>query len=347
MTTNSPRFLITRLSHIGDCLLTLPLAAELRQQFPKAFIAWASEPAGAKLLQHHPAIDEVIVVPKKWCQNPFHVRRWQKKLRGYSFDTAIDPQGLFKSSLLGRISGAKIRIGFSGEHGREGSQWLNNRLVRPTATHLVDRTLELLQKLQLPKVVAPACLNLPVVEASRIQVQSFLKELMFPCFCVVNPGASWASKRWNNQRFAEVARHVFQRYQIVPVVTWSGDEESQMASEIVEASMGAAVKCPPTSLTELAAIVAQADFFVGCDTGPLHLATAMGTPCIGLYGPTRPECSGAYGPQHLAVQAWYQDGSRRERRAAENKAMLAIETPMVQAAVDQMFAILLRQRSAG
>ncbi len=333
---SEPRFLITRLSHIGDCLLTLPLAAELRRQFPRAFIAWASEGPAAKLLRMHPDVDEVVAVPKKWFRNP---RQWwslRRQLKSLRVDVALDPQGLLKSSLLGRLSGAPRRIGFHGEYGREGSAVLNNVLLDPQQEHLVDRTLELLQCLELPRELAPANLRLPVPDSVLQSQSAFLKSLTFPCFCVLNPGASWPSKQWDTSRFGEVATYLFESLRLVPVVTWSGPEESMMADQIVLASRGVAIKAPHTSLPELAAILSQAEFFIGCDTGPLHLAAAVGTPCIGLYGPTLPQRSGAYGTQHIAVQKRFQDGSRRERRGATNEAMLEILAADVMHAIDHM-----------
>ncbi len=98
-----------------------------------------------------------------------------------------------------------------------------------------------------------------------------------------------------------------------------------MAAHIHRVAGNAAVIAQETSLTELAALCHRAGFFIGSDTGPLHLATAVGTPCVGLYGTTRPEESGAWGPQHIAIQKWYQSGSCRQRRNASNEAMRDIQ----------------------
>ncbi|MEQ1902590.1 MAG: glycosyltransferase family 9 protein [Pirellulaceae bacterium] len=330
-----PRFLINRLSHIGDCLLTLPLAAELRQQFPDCLIVWACEPASQSLLRLHSAIDEVVVVPPKWFKRWRDLRAIRRQLREFKFDISIDPQGLFKSSLVGLLSGAPRRLGFRGEHGRELSSWMNNRLVRPTTSHLVDRTLELLTLLPLPTRPGPANLNLPIAPAAAGEIAAFVSGLSLD-YVVINPGASWPSKQWDTARFGELARQVRKHFGLIPVVSWGGAAESKMADHVVAVSQGAAVKAPSTTLLTLAALLSRAKIFIGCDTGPLHLAVASGTRCIGLYGPTRPQDSGAYGAQHLAIQKTYQSGTRRERRFGTNWAMLEISIDDVLAAVETM-----------
>jgi heptosyltransferase I len=330
-----PRFLINRLSHVGDCLLTLPLAAELRRQFPDCLIVWACESASQSLLRLHPAIDELIVVPHGWFKRWRDLRAIRRQLTGFQFDISIDPQGLFKSSLLGLLSGAPRRLGFRGEHGRELSSWMNNRLAKPTMSHLVDRTLELLNLLPLPNHPGPANLNLPIAPVAAAEIAPFISGLSSE-YLVINPGASWPSKQWDTTRFGELAQQIRQHCGLIPVVSWGGAAESKMADEVVAVSRGAAVKAPSTSLLTLAALLSEAKMFIGCDTGPLHLAVASGTRCVGLYGPTRPQDSGAYGMQNLAIQKTYQTGSRRERRSGTNWAMLEISVADVLAAVKKM-----------
>ncbi|MEZ6094782.1 MAG: glycosyltransferase family 9 protein [Pirellulaceae bacterium] len=332
------RILITRLSHIGDCLLTLPLVVELKRQFPDCEIVWACERAGAQLIQHHPCVDEVLVVTRKWLHTLQGIRYWRSELRRRKIDTAMDPQGLLKSSLLGFISGARTRIGFKGEHGREGSRWLNNHLVQPRREHLVDRTLELLAKLPLPREIAEPSMDLPLPEHATAEIHAFLDEFAGRPYAIINPGASWRSKQWESRRFGQVAKSLFEDHGIIPLATWAGPEESVMADEIVTASCGVARKAPETSLPELGALIKHARFFLGCDTGPLHLAVAMGTRCIGLYGPTLPTHSGAYGSQNIAIQHSFQDGSRTERRSASNDAMMQISVNDVLQAIEDLLA---------
>ena len=323
MNWDQPRFLISRLSHIGDAILTLPLACQLKRTFPNCQIAWAAEGAASKLLRLHPFIDRLIAVPKGWLKQPSAWRKLRGELRDFKPDVSFDPQGLLKSAALARLSSAPIRIGFSGRFGREGSTWLNNRLVEPRTTHLVDRTLELLRGIDLtPGEVE---FRLPACRESNVRIQQWLHEQKLGRFLLLNPGAGWPSKQWPAQRFGLVARDVLAAHGLPSVVVWAGEAERLMAEEAVAASGNAARMAPATSLPELAALASLSTLFVGGDTGPMHIAAAMGCRCVGLYGPTRPEDSGAYGPQHVAIQKWYQAGTSRERRRAPNTAMSDIQ----------------------
>jgi ADP-heptose:LPS heptosyltransferase len=143
----SPRFLITRLSALGDCVHTLPLAAALRRHHPDAYIAWVAEAHVAPLLANHPAIDEVISLPRRWAKSLSTILGVRRRLQALDFAVAIDPQSLTKSAALAWASNAPMRIGFAGEFGREISQFLNNVLVPSRPVHAVDRYLTLLRPL--------------------------------------------------------------------------------------------------------------------------------------------------------------------------------------------------------
>ncbi len=330
----SPRILITRLSHIGDCLLTLPMLNAMRDNHPDAFVAWAVESPTHHLLKNHPGIDQLISIPKGWLGKPAAWKPLRNELRSLKFDIAIDPQGLTKSAMLGWLSGAANRVGAKGQWGRELSPWLNNRLVRPQATHVVERSMELLAGIGME--AADIRFELPTDAHSDRSIGQWLQEKSLDCFAVINPGGSWASKRWENERFGSVASHLFNEHGLRTVVTWAGIEELEMAEQIVALNPVGSVLAGRTNLPELQSLLAQASFFVGCDTGPMHLATAVGTPCVGLYGTTRPEDSGAYGAQNIAVQKWYQSGSCKKRRNASNDAMRDILASDVNSACDRM-----------
>jgi len=334
----APRILITRLSHIGDCILTLPLLTAIRKQHPNAFIAWAVEPPTHKLLNQHPDLNNIILIPKGWLGKPSCWPSLRKELREHQFDISIDPQGITKSAGLGWISGAKKRIGVRGQWGRELSPWLNNRLVTTKSTHLVDRTMELLAELGFESKPQPNIeFGLPLCRSSAETLDQKLDQsILGDRFVVINPGGSWQSKRWEMDRFGSVASYLKRHHGINCLIVWAGDEEQKMAQTIFDFDPTASVIAPPTSLQELAVVCKRSSFFIGSDTGPMHLATAMGTPCIGLYGTTRPQDSGAYGPQHIAIQKWYQSGSCRKRRNADNDAMRDILAADVFSACDQM-----------
>lgn len=332
-----PRILICRLSHIGDCILTLPMVNAIRERFPCAFIAWAVEAPSDQLLALHPGIDRLIRVPKNWLKKPSCWGTLLGDLRQHRFDIAFDPQGITKSALLGWLSGARRRVGAKGRWGRELSVLLNNELIETNGAHLVDRSLELLRPVEIP--THDIKFNLPICVDSQQQVEQFLnRQSLESDFMLINPGASWASKRWEVERFASVAEAAWRQFAIRSVVTWAGAEEHAMAATIHRLSPESTVVADKTSLRQLAALCQKATCFIGCDTGPLHIAAAVGTPCIGLYGTTRPEESGAYGDQHIAIQKSYQAGSCRQRRTAENRAMQLIQVADVLPAIEQILS---------
>ncbi len=332
--SHHPRFLITRLSAVGDCIHTMPVIGALRRHFPGAYIAWATQRLSGTLLQEYPGLDQVIEVDRNWMKSPRQVRTLRRKLRSLKFDVCLDCQSLTKSSMLGWISGAKHRVGFAQPQGRELALILNNTRVAPTRSHVVERYLELTGPLGVPQSSEA---HFDLAEWRHEVIDRFLRDAhLTGDFAVINPGAGWDSKLWPARRFAQVARHLGQSHQLPSAVCWAGDQERQWAEQIVAGSGGHALMAPPTTLPELASLMRQATMCVGSDTGPLHLAAAVDTPCIGLYGPTRPGACGPYGEGHINVQVYLQQGSGRERRGSRNDAMLAIEPKLVQSACDTL-----------
>lgn len=318
------RILIVRLSAIGDVIHGLPAACALRDHFPAAHLAWVVEGRAAELLSGHPALNEVIRVDRGWMRSPAEISRLRYELKRRRFDVAVDLQGLTKSAAAARLSGARVRIGYDGHDGRELSRWLNNRLATPTAEHVVDRTLQLLEPLGIQR---PAVnFRLPNHAAANSRAGEILRGAGIEGrFALLNVGAGWASKRWSGERFAATAEALERRYQMPSLVVWAGDEELLVAESISARSRGLAVVAPATSLAELAALCRRTAVFVSADTGPLHLAAAVGTPCVGLFGPVPALRNGPYGGQHVALQKACLVGGSRRRRNADNAVMLLIE----------------------
>ena len=320
-----PRVLIARMSAIGDTILTTPVACRLRDAFPDAFLAWVVEEKSSRFIEGHPAVDETIVLPRGWFVSPRKVVTLARRLKPLALDVAIDCQSITKSSLACWLSGAPLRIGSGGQYGCELSPWLNNRLVDSPEPHLTDRQLALLAPLGLERQPGrPVRWDLPRVPGAEQAVARWAPIAEPEGFAVVNPGATWESKLWVNSRFGEVARRLGQVRGLRSVVVWAGDRERRWAEEIAAASGGWAQVAPPTSLPELAALLRQARLMLSADTGPMHLAVAVGAPTVGLFGATRPEDCGPYGAPHEAVQRRLQEGGRRARRNADNAAMRAI-----------------------
>jgi len=329
--------------------LTLPVLTALKRYWPDCRVTWAMESPTPKLLGHHPAMDQVLLVPRGYLKSWTAIRQLRRQLQAAQIDVALDPQSLTKSALLGWLAGAKLRLGFGGRYGKELSPWLNNRHVTPdpSVTHLLDRSLLLVDELRRLAIAnggrvaersgdrSPPPLHLPLPSEPRGWVQAQQAAGQIPDrFIVLNPGASWPSKRWENDRWATVARELARQGTPV-VVTWAGPEEQAWAEEIVQAAGADVSLAPQTSLLELAALCQASCLFLGCDTGPMHMATAVGTRCVVLLGPTRPQDSGPYGNSHLSLQAWHQIEGSGRRKQADNTAMRAIQTDQVLAACHQ------------
>lgn len=338
----TPRILISRMGSVRETIMTLPVANALRQHFPDAFIAWITEKKSASVVRSHCAIDQTIELEPGWFTSPTLLHQAGRDLRCHQFDIAMDCQGVTKSAFAGWLSKAPMRIGFRGRYGRELSCGLNTTLIQPVFTHLTDCSLELLVALEIhsPKV----CWNFPIPESARTWAQRWRRAIPDPRLAIVNPGAHWESKRWECNRFAATARYIADRYGYRSVVTWGNEVERQLAQTIVFQAKGAATLAPDTDLQHLAALIERADLFLGPDSAPLHLATAVATPAIGLFGATRPARSRPYG--QIAIAKAYEGGSRRHRRKTGNEAMQKIEVDHVCDAIDEVEA-KRRLRKAG
>ncbi|MBI2826185.1 MAG: glycosyltransferase family 9 protein [Planctomycetia bacterium] len=333
MRDGHPRILIVRLSAIGDCMHAVPVLCALRDHLPGAMLGWVVEGRTSELLRGHPALDELIVAPRGWLKSPRAVWDLRRRLRALRFNVTVDVQGLTKSAIAARLSGAPRRLGLGGVDGREVSPWLNNDLVEAHATHVVERYLEVLRPLGItsPRVHFDLPRNaLDERRAEEIAVAAGLTT----GFAVINTGAGWPSKLWLPDRFAAVARYLGQACGLPSLVVWAGPQEQAAAEAIVAAGGGHARFAPATSLTELAAIVRRARLFVSSDTGPLHLAAAVGTPCVGLFGPVPADRNGPYGAGHMTVQKMCLTGGSRVRRHAGPESMRAITVDDVTRACD-------------
>lgn len=331
----SLRILLCRLSAVGDLVHGMPVLCAVRQHYPTAFLAWVAEKGPAELLRGHSALDELIVVPRGWSKSPGAIWRLRKRLRALQFHLTIDMQGLTKSALAARLSGATRRIGFGDEKGRELSRYLNNELVTANAAHVVDCNLQLLTTLGIVKPTVK--FDIPESAVDQAAAEAILAQSgVAGPFGLINPGAGWPSKLWPPDRYAAVARHLGAAGKLPTIVLWAGAEERGFAEQIVAASAEQARLAPATNLREVAALARRARLFVSSDTGPLHIAAAVDTPCVGLFGPMPAERNGPYGPQHVALQKLRFQGTSRQRRHAPAELMQAISVGDVCAACDRI-----------
>jgi heptosyltransferase-1 len=333
---------IVKLTSIGDVLHGVPVAVALKRAFPEARIGWVVEGVSADVLAGHPAIDHLFRLPRRWLESPRAVLDLRRQLRWFDADVAIDLQGLLKSGVAAWLSGAAWRIGFARPVSREQAWRAYTHRVKPGGTHVVDRNCELLAPLGI-RVAAPE-FAMPHWPVSRLRMQQYLASLRLAQPPVLlNPGAGWASKRWPVERFAATARALHRRRNETTVVVWAGDAERDMAERIAAESFGAAVVAAPTTLQDFGELCRLARLVISGDTGPLHLAAAVGTPCVGLFGPVPAERNGPYGMQHACVEpppalrpAW-------DDRKTDMLSMAGIEVDRVVAAAE---ALLSRSQAA-
>ncbi|MFH0937907.1 MAG: glycosyltransferase family 9 protein [Planctomycetota bacterium] len=315
MIGGSPRILLVRLSAFGDCLHAVPTLVALRRHFPNAEIGWAIEALSHSLLKGHQMVDHFHVFPRqafKWRQEGTFLERMQatrsfrKELAAVGYEIAIDLQGLTKSGLVTWWSGAKHRIGFRGEDSHEINMLFNSERITPPheAVHVVEKNLSLLQPLSVqqphkPEWIMPSyqpeieSLRTFLAECGLLQENGAARE-----YCIVNPGATWVTKRWAPESFGAVAKGLIEQHHLPVIVPWVGEEEKKAAQIIVAAAGTGAFLAPPTDLRQLAALISQTVLFVGNDTGPLHLAVAMNVHTVAIFGATDPLRNGPYGHKH-------------------------------------------------
>jgi len=279
------KLLVIRLSAFGDVVHTIPAVVALRDALPNIEIAWAVEPAYAQLVETVAGVKAIRVSLKQWSLT--RIAEARRNVRGY--DDVIDFQGLIKSALIARASGASRRYGFAKDVIREKpAAWFINRPVSIVSSrHVVDWNLDL------ARACAPAITRVPAVDFAPFAEDPSGKLGALGNRIVILPGAGRPEKQWPVDRFAELAR----RLGSDALVAWGPGEEP------LARAIGAEV-APATTFRELAFLLGQARLVIGGDTGPLHLAAALGVPVAGLYGPTDPARNGPYGQLENVVETF-------------------------------------------
>ena len=307
------RVLIVRLGALGDVVHAIPVAAALRRAFPSARIDWLVSAKHREILDLVPAIDRRLVISDRPSRagpagDDAGGRSFMaaiRELRRARYDVAFDLQGLVKSAALARSSGAARLVGFSARYVRERLARLfytdaydpgRGGLYDPRETrHVVDINLGLLS-------VIGVTVDKPEfpIDAVDSPVARAIREQTGGRYALLNPGAAWPNKRWPPARLAMVALALRERHGLRSVMLWGPGEEA-IAAEVVAAADGAAMLSPKTSITDLVALARGAALMVSGDTGPMHVAAALGTPIVGIYGPTRPARNGPMSPLDITV----------------------------------------------
>jgi lipopolysaccharide heptosyltransferase I len=291
-----PRLLIVRLGSLGDVIHAIPAVAALRAAHPSARIDWLIDPKYVDLLRLVEGID--TLVPLDTRSGVAALVRVIAGLRRARYDAVVDLQGLVKSAVLARAAGGRRTIGLPREHLREGlARFFYGETPDPGRDpHVVRKSLALMRALGVENARISFPLRVGDTKVSEAVVAGFGSGP----FALINPCAAWPNKRWPTNRFGRLAERMYSRLGLRSLVLW-GPGEQAVASEVVSASGGAARVSPPTAIADLCAIAKRAALMVSGDTGPLHLAAAVGTPVVALFGPTFPERNGPWSHADITV----------------------------------------------
>lgn len=291
------RFLIVRLGALGDIVHAIPVAAAIRRALPSSRIDWLVSAKHREILDLVTVIDRRLVINDRGdASGGATLAGAVRELRRTHYDVAIDLQGLIKSALLARASGAPRVVGFSSRYARERLARIfytdahdpgRGGIYDPRETrHVVEINLGILEAIG----ITAARAEFPI-EHVESAVARQAAEQSGGAYVLLNPGAGWPNKQWPPSRFGAVAAALRDRYGWRSVVLWGPGEET-LAQDAVAASSGAAIVAAPSSVADIVALARGARLMVSGDTGPTHIAAAVGAPIVGIYGPTRPARNG-------------------------------------------------------
>jgi len=326
------RFLVLRMSALGDIIHTLPAVHALRESFPRAEIDWLVDGKWAPILAGNPDISNIIAMNRgSWRSVTSTIAR----LRRVRYDVAIDFQSLYRSAIIGWLSGASERIGFDAQYSRErGAALFYTQHVQPRRAHKIEHNLELVESLgaRAEKIAFPLTDDAQAAEG----VKRILCGTGVQGYFVLSPGGGWNSKCWPAERYGKLARAVAERYGWTSVVSF-GPGEEQLAETVRRSTGTTEPFVQRFNLKQLVPLLRRAKLVVAGDTGPLHLASALGTPVIGLYGPTDPARNGPFSAGGVVVRkTGYATTYKRGKEFSDS--MLAISVDDVLQAVERRIA---------
>lgn len=304
--------LIVKLSAVGDVVHTLPSLASLRRLYPDANISWVIEEASSDIICGHPYLDRVIVSRrKKWIadlkkfrhisRTILEIRSFIAEIRDRKYDLVIDFHGLLKSALIVLISSGKRKLGYDSMQELSGL-FLNEKIFEDMGKHAVDRYLDFPRYLGARIEKPEFCI--PVAEENKTKVKKLLRANGIDTgerFVAVNPIAFWETKLWDEKKFALLCDRISNELKLKVIFTGG---TSEGAIERMQSSM----TCPyvdlvgATTLRDLAYLYGLSLLVVTTDSGPMHVAAAVGTPTVAIFGPTDPARTGPYGANHTIVR---------------------------------------------
>jgi len=304
--------LIVKLSAIGDVVHTLPSLAALRRCYPEAHITWVVEEASSDLISNHPDLDRIIISRRKcWIENLkkfdnikatiADIRLFVRTLRDRKYDLVIDFHGLFKSSMIVLLSGGKRKMGYDSMQEFSGL-FLTERIPEDMEKHAVDRYLDFIRYLG-ADADNPE-FNITVTEENKTRIESLLKaadvDINGP-FVAVNPVAFWDTKLWEDDRFAGLCDRIIKELKCRVVFTGGKGQGGIERIQSMMVSLSVNME-GQTTLRDLAYLYSLSRLLITTDSGPMHIAAAMNTPTVALFGPTDPSRTGPYGNGHTIVR---------------------------------------------
>lgn len=328
------RFLIVRMGALGDIVHTLPAVCAVRESFPQARIDWLVDEKWAAVLDENPCINGVVTIHRKSWRKVFDCVR---RLRATRYTVAIDFQSLYRSAILSWLSGAPMRVGFDAQYSREsGASFFYTDKIHPHKAHKIEHNLELARAAGARE--GSMRFPLPTVAKETEEVKRVLAKRNVQKYFVLSPGGGWGAKCWPAERYGELHQKLSEKYGWQGVVSF-GPGEEQLAKRV---RMSAGTPEPIVemfNLKQLIALLRGARLVVAGDTGPLHLASALGVPVVGLYGPTDPTRNGPFSPGDIVVRKARPEETTYRHSRAVSPAMLAISVP------DALDAIERRMRT--
>jgi heptosyltransferase-1 len=316
------KFLVVRLGSLGDIVHAFPAVSGLRQSFPNSEIVWLTHPKWEALVRAGGVADDVWAIDtRNWSSLPSILAR----IRRHPFQAAIDYQGLWKSAALPFLAGVPRRIGFSSQTVREaGVPMLYTDRVRVNAAgHVSDQNGELTTRAGAKQPVGRVVLQIPPKEEAS--VKDSLQKAGIQEYIVLSPGGGWRSKCWPAERYGILARRISEELHLRCVIN-AGPGEEVLVKSVLAASQNAQPLPYSGSLGQLMGLLKDARAVVAGDTGPLHLADALGTPVVAIFGPTDPARNGPYQRSGIVLR-W--EGAtttyKRESDADESLLHIAVE----------------------
>ena len=290
------RILIVKLGSIGDIVHTLPALAAMRRALPESEISWAVERGAAEILRDNPLLDRLIEVDTKALRRGLMSGETLRApcqqlrlLRASAFDLALDFQGLLKSAMVARLSGARRVVGFARDSLREpASRILLHKTVQiPERLHVIRKNLAMAKSaLGISVPDEPDDFQFPIALNSGHEAEAEAVALGTEGrFAILNPGGGWPTKLWSADKFGALADELWNHFSLHSLVTY-GPGETKLAGQVLSNSKSGKARVVSLSLKGFYALAKKAEVYVGGDTGPTHLALAARTPIVGLFGPT-------------------------------------------------------------